>query len=217
MEIVHIGDSASVYPPDLKTYLGSSAPETVAALGNLDLLKQKTLALFCSVKCPGNLILETYDLAGRLRHAGVTVIGGFHSPMERECLVQLLRGSQPIIACPARSLAGMRLPGEYQEPLKEGRLLVLSPFSEKQSRATAQMALYRNRFVAALAGRVFVAYAEPAGKTEQFCREIIGWGKPLYTLGSDANANLMALGASTVRPEDASRLTGDGIGGAKGG
>lgn len=53
------------------------------------------LALVCSVKCPGDLILKTYDLAQQLREAEVTIIGGFHSLMERECLTILLRGNQP--------------------------------------------------------------------------------------------------------------------------
>jgi hypothetical protein len=33
--------------------------------------------------CPGNLIVTTYDIAQILRNAGMTVISGFHSPMER--------------------------------------------------------------------------------------------------------------------------------------
>jgi hypothetical protein len=82
-------------------------------LGDLNILDQKSLALFCSVKCPGNLILHTYDITQRLRQSGVTVIGGFHSPMEQECLRILLRGTQPVVVCPARSLSGMR-PGSVQ-------------------------------------------------------------------------------------------------------
>lgn len=199
------------YPASLTTHLGTNAPERIAATGNLDILSEKALALFCSIKCPGKLILDTYDLAGRLRHAGMTVISGFHSPMERECLVTLLRGNQPVIICPARNIEGMRVPVDWRKPLDQGRLLVLSPFAESQRRPTAEIALFRNRFAAALAGRVFVAYAEPGGKTEGFCREVIGWGKPLYTLDSEANANLRALGARTVRPEDSSLLTGGGI------
>jgi predicted Rossmann fold nucleotide-binding protein DprA/Smf involved in DNA uptake len=165
------------------------------------------LALFCSVKCPGNLILQTYDLAQNLRLAGVPVIGGFHSPMERECLTILLRGTQPIIVCPARSITGMRLRSEYKKPLEDGLLLFLSPFDEKQRRATVQMALYRNQFVAALADEIFVAHAEPNSKTEQFCREVLAWQKPLYTLKSDANANLIALGAKQVSPDNLSEWT----------
>jgi hypothetical protein len=68
------------------------------------------LALLCSVRCPGDLILAAYNLVVALRAAGVTVIGGFHAPMERECL-RLLRGRQPVIVCPARGVERMRVPG----------------------------------------------------------------------------------------------------------
>src|SRR3990170_626649 len=155
MNITRIHQDNSVYPSDLRKYLGDHAPESITALGNLDILRRKgtahrapTLALFCSVKCPGNLILQTYDLAQSLRQAGVPVIGGFHSPMERECLTILLRGTQPIIVCPARSVTGMRFRSEYRKPLDDGQLLLLSPFVKKQRRRpTVQMALYRNQFV----------------------------------------------------------------------
>jgi len=120
MNVTQIHQGNSGYPSALQEYLGNHAPESIAALGNLDILRRKTLALFCSVKCPGNLILQTYDLAQNLRQAGVTVIGGFHSPMERECLTILLRGTQPIIFCPARSIGRMRIRTEYKKPLEEG-------------------------------------------------------------------------------------------------
>lgn len=202
---IHQGDPS--YPSILPSILGKDAPPRIATLGNLDLLKQKPLALFCSVKCPGKLILQTYDLAQCLRQAGVTVIGGFHSPMERECLTILLRGSQPIIVCPARSLQGMRIPADYRQLLKTGRLLLLSPFDGKDRRVTQEKALIRNRFVAALAEAIFVAHAEPQCRTEQFCRAILEWNKPLYTLGGGANANLFAMGAKPL-PDFTSCLPG---------
>src|SRR5262249_43066079 len=55
------GDSK--YPADLQGYLSERMPETLTALGNVDILQRQKLALFCSVKCPGALILQTYDLA----------------------------------------------------------------------------------------------------------------------------------------------------------
>jgi predicted Rossmann fold nucleotide-binding protein DprA/Smf involved in DNA uptake len=170
-------------------------------LGNLDILRQKKLALFCSVKCPGNLILQTYDFARILRDEGVTIIGGFHSPMEKECLTLLLRGMQPIIICPARSIERMRIPGEWKAPLAEGRLLLLSPFAEKMRRATVDLARKRNELVAALADEVFVAHAAPGSKTEYFCHDVLAWGKPLLTLESDENAGLIARGAKPIRPD----------------
>jgi len=189
----------------LQLFLGDRAPTTLTALGNLDILRQKKLALFCSVKCPGNLILQTYDLARALRDEGVTIIGGFHSPMEKECLTLLLRGMQPIIICPARSIERMRTPSEWKAPLAEGRLLLLSPFAEKMRRATVDLARKRNELVAALADEVFVAHAAPGSKTEHFCHDVLSWGKPLMTLESDENAGLIARGARPVQPENVSR------------
>jgi predicted Rossmann fold nucleotide-binding protein DprA/Smf involved in DNA uptake len=177
MTTVHIGRDDPCYPPTLRIHADS--PSSITALGNLDILQRKKLALFCSVKCPGTLILQTYDLARTLRDAGVTVMSGFHSPMEKECLALLLRGTQPVIVCPARSLEKMRTPAEWKAPLTEGRLLIVSPFSGKQHRMTADLARKRNEFIAALTDQVFVAHAAPGSKTGQFCRELLRWGKPL--------------------------------------
>ena len=52
-----------------------------------------------------------------------------------------------------------------------------------------------NRFVAALADVLFVAHAEPGGKTEAFCLDLLGRGKRLYTLDDRSNENLLAMGA----------------------
>jgi len=65
-----------------------------------------------------------------VRDAGITVISGFHAPMDRECLRILLRGKQPIIVCPARSLEKLRFPANWREPIEAGRMLILSPSRE---------------------------------------------------------------------------------------
>lgn len=196
MEVTRIYEGDSHYPPQLKVCLGEDAPKLLSCIGNIDLLKSGSLALFCSNKCPGNLILKTYDLAQHLRKAETPVISGFHSPVERECLNILLRGNSPIIICPARGLERMRLPMGYQEPLKRNRLLLLSPFSGKAGRADEGPALTRNAIVAALAAKTFVAHAEINSKTEMLCRNIVQWGKSLCTFGDASNSNLLRLGAA---------------------
>lgn len=198
--------SGVINRPDSPYSMGGLSREKVArslaSVGNLDILKSNVLALFCSVRCPGKLILQTYDLAVALRNAGVTVISGFHSPMEKECLALLLRGIQPVVGCPARSIELMRIPPEWKAPLDDGRLLVLSPFEEKDRRATAHTAQVRNQLVATLVDEVFVAHAAPGGKTEQFCRDILLAGKPVLTRDDPDNANLITLGANPIRPTD---------------
>jgi hypothetical protein len=63
MEILNLNQSNSDYPSGLRKYLGNQTPEIIMTMGNLSILKQKKLAFFCSVKCPGHLILKAYDLA----------------------------------------------------------------------------------------------------------------------------------------------------------
>ncbi|CAN5520347.1 hypothetical protein BH23CHL2_BH23CHL2_05950 [soil metagenome] len=171
-------------------------------LGRSSLLNQELLGLFCSGRCPGNLILQTYDLAVALRDAGVAVVSGFHSPMEQECLRLLLRGQQPVVICPARSIVRMRIPGEWREPIESGRLLVVSPFDERHRRPTAKLAGERNRFVAALASRVFVAHASPGGKTEALVAELLGQGRRVLTFDDPENRHLLDMGAEPVGPGD---------------
>ena len=58
----------------------------IQCIGNPEILHNTKLALFCSVKTPGDIILKTFDYARYLRQQDITVISGFHSPMEQECL-----------------------------------------------------------------------------------------------------------------------------------
>ena len=166
--------------------------------GNLSLLDEPLTALFCSNSCPGDLILKTYDLARAMRDAGVPVIGGFQTPMERECLRLLLRGKQPVVVCPARSIDNMQIPRDWRAPLDDGRLLVLSPFPATARRPTAELAAQRNELVSDLAQRVFIAHAAPGSKTEAFARKLVASGKPMLTVNSPANTNLVEMGAEVV-------------------
>lgn len=52
--------------------------------------------------------MQTLDLALALRDSAATVVGGFQSPVEQECLEILLRGERPVIVCPARSVEDAR-------------------------------------------------------------------------------------------------------------
>lgn len=197
---VRLSPGSAAYPAGLARFLGTDAPATIAARGNLDLLRGRTLAFLCSVKCPGALILHTLDRARALRDAGVTVVGGFQSPLERECLDLLLRGPGPTVICPARSIADFRLPAAWRRPLAAGRLLLLSPFPDHQRRPTAALARARNRFVAALADDVLIAHASPGGATEALALDLLRRGRPLHTLDDPANAALLRHGARPLSP-----------------
>jgi predicted Rossmann fold nucleotide-binding protein DprA/Smf involved in DNA uptake len=198
MDITYLYPHDPALPLKLKALLADQAPERITALGNLAILKEKKTAFFCSSKCPEDLSIKTQDLARKWRDDRVTVISGFHSPGEKECLTILLRGEQSIIVCPARSIETMRIKAEFRAPLAEGRLLFLSPFPMIEKRMTAKTAMKRNHFVAAMADNVFVAHAAIGGKIEALCTELAARSKPLMTFASDSNASLLELGAKPV-------------------
>ena len=159
------------YPARLRERLGANAPGKLSVLGNLDLLAQPKTALFCSTRCPGDAILRAYDQAAKWRDAGRCVISGFHSPVEKECLRILLRGTQPIILCPARSLP-KRVPVEWQWSLADGRLLLLSCFTPEESRPTAELATRRNELVATLADEIWFAHITAGGQMERLAKQL---------------------------------------------
>ena len=157
--------------------LGADAPPKITALGNFDLLALPKTALFCSARCPGSVILPTYDQAAKWRDTGRCVISGFHSPVEKECLHILLRGDAPVILCPARAMLE-RLPAQWAIAVASGRMLILSAFAATATRITTDLAARRNEIVAALADEVFIAHATVGGQLENLIRKISVWGIP---------------------------------------
>jgi predicted Rossmann fold nucleotide-binding protein DprA/Smf involved in DNA uptake len=194
-----IASGSPDFPAALKNGLVHPVPACLWAIGNLEILERRLLGFFCATQCSGSVILRTYDLAQALRNAGVPVIGGFHAPMEKECLEVLLRGQQPIVICPARSIQGMRIPSAWRLALDQERLLIISPFEARYRRATAELAEQRNRVVAALAAEVMVAHARPRTKTERLCAELIDGGKEVHVLDLHENTHLIEGGAGLIR------------------
>ena len=174
--------SHAAWPRTLTERLGASSPKTLQVIGPEALLAARRTALFSSAHTPGDVILRAHDAARRLRDEDVTVISGFHSPIEKDCLKILLRGKQPIIVCRATAMDGMRISVEYRPAFEAGRLLFLSPFADLPRRLTKESALRRNEVVAALADELVVAYASPGGAMEALLAEARAWGIPCSLL-----------------------------------
>ncbi len=192
----------AAYPARLHALLGADAPAHLAMAGNVSLLHTRTLSLFCSVRCPGVMILHTYQFMRRLRHCQVTVVSGFHAPMERECMRTLASGTAGIIWCIAKALAAFRLPDEWEPLLQSGRLLILAPFADTVTRITDATARYRNRVAAALADDAFIPFAAPGGRTERFCFDLLAWEKTVFTVDAVENTGILERGAHALPVQD---------------
>ena len=169
------------YPGRLLERLGPTVPQQLTALGSLALLALPKTALFCSARCPGSAVLGSYDQAAKWREDRRCIISGFHSPIEKECLRIFLRGTPPIIICPARTMPKL-IPADWQKPLDDGRMLILSAFNETETRITSDLARRRNELVAALADEVWFAHITPGGKNELLTRRLAQWRVPFAAL-----------------------------------
>ncbi len=183
------------YPESILNRLGNDSPSCLYALGNLSILDNRLMGLVCSVQCPGSVVIQTFDAVKELRDQEIVMAGGFHSPMEKECLDILLGGKQPVILCPAKSLRNLSIGKKARQALKEGRLLIMSPFAETFRRTTFQQAIQRNDLVAALSDALLVPYASPNGKTWSTINRALSWGQPIFTFPDNHNAELFNIGA----------------------
>ncbi len=95
-QIWNVQSSEAGFPANLVARAAHGKPSLVHGIGNRDILRSRCLGLICSVQCPGSVVIKTFDAIRQLRDAGVIVAGGFHSPMEQDCLDFLLRGDQAV-------------------------------------------------------------------------------------------------------------------------
>lgn len=150
------------------------------ALGNTEILNLHKTAFLCSRQIPAAAVLKCYDWAIAQREAGECVISGFHSRIEKDVFHYLLKGTQPIIIALARGLK-TRLEPEFVKGIKQGRMLIITPFDKDTKRVTAQTAQVRNHLMAELADAIVIGHANPHGMLKKFLKEANG-KKPVLHL-----------------------------------
>ena len=210
LETRRYGLEAPDTPVALRRCVGAGSASATTLKGDLSIFDKRLIGFFCSVRCPGDVILKTYDLARALRETEVTIVGGFQSLMEKEFLDLLLRGAASAVVCPARGIGNMRIPKSWKKPLDEGRLLLLSFFDDSIRRPTATIAARRNAYVATLADCLLIAHTEKGGKIEKLCLEALTEGKAVLALDSPDNAHLAELDITPVLAEDPSPFISKG-------
>jgi hypothetical protein len=140
-----------------------------STLGNKDILNLPKTAFLCSRQIPASVVLKCYDWAIAERESGNCIISGFHSPLEKDVLHYLLKGTQPIIIALARGLK-IRVEAELKKPLDQGRLLIITPFDASVKRVTTATAAIRNRMMIEIADKVVVGYASPGGQLDMLLK-----------------------------------------------
>ena len=147
--------------------------EIVDKIGNVELLKLAKTAFLCSRKVPASVVLKCYDWAIAQREAGNCVISGFHSQLEKDVLHYLLKGRQPIILVLARGLK-KKVELEFEQPLNDGRMLIISPFESSVTRASEVTAAMRNKLMIELADELYIGHASVGGSLDKLLTGVTG-------------------------------------------
>ena len=148
--------------------------------GNEALLSEPMTAFMAPSRIDIRSVMPAYDWARQAAREGLTVVGGFSSRLEQDVLSYLLRGRGGIVVVLARRMYA-RIPEAWQEPLQQGRLLIISTGNEmRQSRQSAQR---RNRYIASIAAEVVFPSPPPADSSlRPIYDDLKAQGKPLSLL-----------------------------------
>lgn len=178
---------------DWPASLSKLAYSSIDLIGDPSLLSRRSIAIFCSSKCPGDIILKATKWIATLADSeSKTIVSGFHSAMEKGFLEILLNGRCRIIVCPPRSLVRYRIPIAFKPAITEKRLAVVSALAETVRSNSSSSSLARNRLVADLATEVFVAHAAEGSRTEAFAIELLQKQKSVLCIDPRCNTLLSA-------------------------
>lgn len=202
------------FPGRLVEFLGDRAPRSLWTAGSSELVSVvdagqcRSVALAASVGSPASVVEATRNLVRHLSEAGAVFVGGFHSPLERLCLDQLITAGRAAIVCLGRTLVDLKIPPVWLRPLREDRLVLVSACGPSQKRATRDSVRMRTDCVVALADSFLIPHATAGSKTEALCREVLKTGKAVWTLnGSDS---LVALGAKLATTGNVAEILSSG-------
>ncbi len=154
------------------------AQKGYAAIGNESLLKQTMTAFLSSAKTNDNTANLTKKWAENQAKRGICVISGFQSAIEKQVLSVLLNNGGKAVMVLGSALF-KQCPKKYKTAVSEGRLLIISYFSDEEIKTTRATAEIRNRKVLELASNIAVGCIKRGGMTEKL---IYQTNKPCFVL-----------------------------------
>lgn len=183
------------YPQRLRTRLGNDAPPLTirGPIAWLTETEHPLIAFFSSVKAPARAILQAHELAQQWRTQPVTIVSGFHSPLEEEVWSVLMqdlvdfRSPLPeqegprLVKVLARGMV-QRFSAQEEHCMATDTLAFVSPFPTTVKRPTKATALFRNQTAAALATSMLIAHAEASSSTAQLEGLARQWAMPMLQM-----------------------------------
>jgi predicted Rossmann fold nucleotide-binding protein DprA/Smf involved in DNA uptake len=208
--VVTPGDSK--YPQKLIERLGDKCPDKIYYSGPLEFLAHFTMAVICSDKSGGIVLMETNQVLFTVREYQMNYIGGWHSVIETEVFrLSLFRKNTTTTLFSAKGLNKETFESfledrfypplhefperdEYFRRAKNGELLILSISNPDETRQLRKNIIERNWLSCALADIVFIPYGPKGSKTYTIAKRIAKANIPAFTIDNDESKDLQDLG-----------------------
>jgi DNA processing protein len=192
------------YSPTLKKNLGRTyAPPVIYTKGNLQIMKEKSIAIVGSRKANDVSLEFTDNVAKNASKDYKVVVSGFAKGVDKQALDSAIKyKGQSIIVLPqgiATFQSGFK---KYYRQIIEGDVLVLSTFYPKAP-WSVQLAMARNPIIYGLASEIYVAESSEKGGTWSGVMDGLRKGRTIYVRkpnSREKNANniLILKGGKTV-------------------
>jgi predicted Rossmann fold nucleotide-binding protein DprA/Smf involved in DNA uptake len=186
------------YPARLRSVLRDKAPVLLFGIGDVALLRSPALAVVGSRDASPE-VLEAVSRMGReVASAGWSVVSGGARGVDLTAMQACLEAGGTAVGYLPEGIAKPSRSGAYRTAVREGRLVLLSPFTP-YGRWSAANAMARNKLIHAHGTRVVVASSGTDGGTWTGALENLkaGWS-PLHVLTGgglpDGNAALVREG-----------------------
>lgn len=192
------------YSPVLKKNLGRSyAPPIIYTKGNIQIMKEKSVAIVGSRKANENSLKFTDNIAQKAAKEHKVIISGFAKGVDKQALDSALKyKAQSIIVLPQGITTFQSGFKQYYKHIIDGNVLVLSTFHPK-SPWSVQLAMARNSIIYGLSSEIYVAESSEKGGTWSGAMDGLKKGRTIYvrkTNPREKNANniLISKGGKAV-------------------
>ena len=195
------------YSPTLKKNLGRTyAPPVIYTKGNLQIMKEKSIAIVGSRKANDISLEFTDNIAKNASKDYKVVVSGFAKGVDKKALDSAIKyKGQSIIVLPqgiATFQSGFK---KHYKQIIDGDVLVLSTFYPKAP-WSVQLAMARNPIIYGLASEIYVAESSEKGGTWSGVMDGLRKGRTIYirkpnSREKNANNILISKGGKAVDNE----------------
>ncbi len=165
------------YPIQIKRNLREKAPAILFGTGNIDLLNYKGIGFVGSRNCGKSDEAAAVHYVDEINHHGFQVVSGAAKGIDSIAMHRSLSNNNKAIGILGDSLFKACGDSQWREYLRNGQLLLLSPFDPEASFGRGENAMQRNKYIYFLSEAVVAICSGVEGGTINGVKEnlIAGW------------------------------------------